>query len=364
MRALRWHGVRDVRLDQVPTPQPRPGQVLIRVERVGLCGSDLEEFREGPVSIPPERAPLILGHEIVGTVVDSHATSAEIGTRAIPDVVVGCGHCWWCQRHDEGLCPDLSVRGQTQDGGLADYMIADAATCVSVPGDLDVNIAAFAEPTAVAVRALRKSGDLAGAAVTIIGGGTVGNLIAQITLAGPASSVLVIDPVSHRRALAAATGAATAEPSMADERQHDLTDGRGADVVFECSGVPTGPTQAVQLSRRGATIVLVGFRPQTLHLPWLEVVLGERHLIGTAAHLWDVDVAAGIALLSRGTVDPRPLHTDTVGLSDAVQAFERLDTDPSTVKLLVAPTDHIPIAQCSSWPVLPPTSTRHSNGML
>lgn len=337
MRALRWHGVRDVRLQQVQVPRPGPDQVLVKVERAGLCGSDLEEFREGPVSIPSGAVPLTLGHEIVGTVVDSPAGRPAAGTRVIPDVVIGCGHCWWCQRHEEGLCPRLSVRGQTQDGGLADYMIADASTCVTVPPELDVNIAAFAEPTAVAVRAIRKIADLAGAAVTITGGGTVGNLICQALVASPASSVMVVDPVPERRALAASIGAAVADPAEAVELEAQLTDGRGADVAFECSGAQGSPAQAVRLSRRGGTVVLVGFRPQTLQLPWLDVVLGERHLVGTAAHLWDIDVAGGLALLSRGTIDPRPLHTDTIGLDDAVQAFHRLDTDPSAIKLLIAP---------------------------
>ena len=162
MQAARWYGPRDVRVEEIPVPRPDAGEVLVAVERTGLCGSDLEEYREGPTAIPADAVPLVLGHEVVGTVVESPSGNPSVGTRVVPDVVVGCGHCWWCARHQEGLCPQLLVRGQQQSGGLADFMIACAATCTPVPAGMDLDVAAFAEPTAVAVRALRKAGDLAG----------------------------------------------------------------------------------------------------------------------------------------------------------------------------------------------------------
>jgi (R,R)-butanediol dehydrogenase/meso-butanediol dehydrogenase/diacetyl reductase len=94
MAAARWYGVRDVRVDEVRTPVPLVGEVLVRVDRVGLCGSDLEEYRGGPVGIPQDAVPLILGHEVVGTVVACPGGELTIGTRVVPDVVVGCGRCW------------------------------------------------------------------------------------------------------------------------------------------------------------------------------------------------------------------------------------------------------------------------------
>ncbi|WP_433892656.1 zinc-dependent alcohol dehydrogenase [Streptomyces sp. CA-111067] len=337
MPAARWYAPRDVRTEQVPVPVPLPGQVLVAVERTGLCGSDLEEYREGPVAIPPSAVPITLGHEVVGTVVECPGGEIALGTRVVPDVVVGCGRCWWCARHEEGLCPDLLVRGQQQDGGLARFMAADAATCVRVPDDLDVEVAAFAEPAAVAVRALRKAGDLSGAVVCVQGAGTVGQLIVQAALAAPATRVVAVDPVPGRRKLAQGFGAVACAPDEAVDVVRSLSGGRGADVVLECAGVPSAPAASVAVSRRGATVVLVGFRHATLALPWLDVVLGERRLVGTAAHVWDTDVAPAVALLARGVLDPRPLHTATVPLGRAPEAFERLDTDPSALKLLVAP---------------------------
>jgi 2-desacetyl-2-hydroxyethyl bacteriochlorophyllide A dehydrogenase len=337
MPAARWYAARDVRVEDVPVPEPREGEVLVAVERVGLCGSDLEEYRDGPVAIPAAAVPITLGHEVVGTVAHCPGGEIAVGTRVIPDVVVGCGHCWWCARHEEGLCPHLLVRGQQQDGGLAGFMLADAATCVPVPGRLDPDVAVFAEPAAVAVRALRKAGDLSGAVVCVLGGGTVGQLVAQAALAAPTAHVVVADPVASRRELARAAGALACAPDEAATLVRSVSGGRGADVVLECAGVPSAPATAVEASRPGGTVVLVGFRADTLALPWLGVVLGERRLVGTAAHLWDADVAPAVALLARGVLDPRPLHTATVPLSEAPAAFARLDADPATLKLLIAP---------------------------
>jgi (R,R)-butanediol dehydrogenase / meso-butanediol dehydrogenase / diacetyl reductase len=333
MRAARWHGRRDIRIDTVPVPRPGPGEVLVRVERVGLCGSDLEEFLHGPVGIPA--APLTLGHEIVGVVAESADPQLPVGTAVVPDVVVGCGQCWWCARHEEGLCPRLSVRGQQQDGGLAEFMLADAATCIPVPVGLDLDIAAFAEPTAVAVRALRKAGDLAGAVICVYGAGTVGQLVAQVALASGCAAVVAVDPVADRRDLA--RGAIACTPDDAADAVAAVSSGRGADVVVECAGIPGAPASALRLCRRGGTVVLVGFRPEEIALPWLAVVLGERTIVGSAAHLWDVDVAAAVALLHRGVVDPRPLHTATLPLDEVPAAFERLTGDRSVLKLLIAP---------------------------
>jgi threonine dehydrogenase-like Zn-dependent dehydrogenase len=337
MTAARWYGAGDIRIESVPVPVPEVGEILVRVDRVGLCGSDLEEYRAGPVGIPAEAVPITLGHEVVGTVIECPGNELPIGTRVVPDVVVGCGTCWWCARHEEGLCPNLRVRGQQQDGGLAEYMLADAATAVVLPDGLELDVAAFAEPCSVAVRALRKAGNLAGSVVCVHGAGTIGLLAAQAALHSSARAVIAVDPVPSRRQLAADAGAVVATPDEAPDVVRRLSEGRGADVVLECAGVPTAPATAVALSRAGASIVLVGFRAGTLELPWLDVVLGERIVAGSAAHLWDVDVAAAVEMLRRGVFDPVPLLSATFTLSAAAQAFAALDRNSGLLKVLIRP---------------------------
>jgi len=156
MRAARWHARNDIRIDHVDVPEPLPDQALLRVLWCGICGSDLEEYFHGPLTVPVgtphptsgRMAPITLGHEIVAMVeraaVDGSGPPA--GTVVLPDVVVGCGCCWWCLRHEEGLCPRLSVLGQHDDGGLAEYLVARAETCVVVPDGMDPAVAALGEP--------------------------------------------------------------------------------------------------------------------------------------------------------------------------------------------------------------------------
>ncbi|MQA76900.1 MAG: alcohol dehydrogenase catalytic domain-containing protein [Streptosporangiales bacterium] len=347
MRAARWHAAGDVRVEDVPIPAPGDGEVLVRVERAGLCGTDLEEYLEGPVLIPVTRphprtggrAPIVLGHELVGTVVATTTHDGPaVGTRVVPDGVVGCGSCWWCLRHEEILCPTVDARGLQSDGGLAEYLVAEAATCVTVPATVPVDVAAFAEPVAVAVRALAKAGDLTGRGVVIVGAGVIGQLVAQVALHSGATSVLAVDPVEDRRRLASRFGAHSCPPGDGPATVAELTDGRGADVVVECSGAPGTLAGSVALSRPGGTIVLVGLRAGDEPVPLLPVVLGERRLVGTASHLWDVDIAAAVALLSRGVVATEPLLTATVPLERVVpDGFERLRTDRTTLKILVDP---------------------------
>ena len=167
----------------------------------------------------------------------------------------------------------------------------------------------------------------------------MGQLVLQVAAARGAVRTLASDIVPSRRAQAAAFGAEVATPDEAVERARELTEGRGADVVVECSGSPNVVPDAVLASRPGGTVVLVGFGPEPVSLPILPVVLGERRLIGTAAHHWDDDVATAVAELAAGRIDPRRLLSAVVPLDRAVpDGFERLRSHRDTLKILIDPT--------------------------
>jgi (R,R)-butanediol dehydrogenase/meso-butanediol dehydrogenase/diacetyl reductase len=348
MRAARWHAALDVRIDDVPTPRPGPDEVLVRIERAGICGTDVEEYLAGPVSIPVgwrhptsgRQAPLTLGHELIGTVVETGAEVAEpIHRRVVPNIVVGCGQCWWCVRHQEGLCPKVSVRGLNADGGLAEYIACDARSSVLVPERVELDVAAFAEPVAIAVRAIAKVPTLAGSVVAVVGAGVIGLLVTQLAMIGGAVTVLAVDPVRRRRELASFWGAVACEPEQAVEQIAELSGGRGADLVLECAGAPGTLASAIELSRPGATVVLVGFHAGTEPVPLLPVVLEERQLIGSSGHLWDVDIAAAVALLARQKLDVLPMLSAIVPLTEVVTGgFERLRLDRDALKILVDPS--------------------------
>lgn len=337
MTAARWHGPRDVRLERVPVPAPGPAEALVAVEYVGLCGSDVEEYVAGPVVARP---PVTLGHEIVGRVARAAADGSgpAAGTRVVVDVVTGCGTCHWCRRHDEGLCPDLVVTGQHVDGGLARYVLGRAERLVEVPAGLDARRAALAEPVSVAVRAVRKAGSVLGARVAVLGGGALGLLVAQVARAAGAGDVAVVEPDDGRRALAARWGFGALWAPAAAERAalvRDALPEPGPDVVLECSGRSGVAAEAVALCRPGGLAVLVGVQPRPEPLDVLDVVLREKRVVGTAAHLWDDDVAVAVRLLARGAVDVAPLVGAVLPLARAADAFERA-AGGRDLRLLVA----------------------------
>jgi (R,R)-butanediol dehydrogenase/meso-butanediol dehydrogenase/diacetyl reductase len=168
MLSLRWHARRDVRLDDIPPPPPPGvGEVQLRVLSCGICGTDIEEFRNGPLFIPVEQpnastgrqAPLVLGHEFSGEVValGPGVTRFSVGQRVAADTLIWCGRCFWCLRHQVNLCERLAALGLMADGGLAELCNAPEATCLPVPTGVSDEATAMAETLAVGVRALRRA---------------------------------------------------------------------------------------------------------------------------------------------------------------------------------------------------------------
>lgn len=338
MWAARWKAPRTIALERLPMPQPRDDEALIRVTYTGLCGSDLEEYVEGPVVI---RGEVTLGHEIIGRVERParDGSGPPVGTRVVVDVVTGCGRCHWCFHHDEGLCPDLVVTGQHIDGGLAEYVVGRASRLIPIPDHVSDLDAVLAEPLSVAVRALRKVGPLLGRGVLVIGGGTVGMLVAQVARAGGAGRVAVVEPVDERRALIESWGITSVWASSASERR-DLVDRlfpeRGADIVAECSGRPGMSKEAVERTGRGGTTILLGVVPDGEEMNLLDVVLAEKTVRGSAAHMWDDDVAAAVDLIASGAVSLGGMVTHEESLHDAPRAFQTLlDSPREVVKMVV-----------------------------
>lgn len=338
MRVARWTGPGTIRVEDAPLPVPRADEALVRVAWTGLCGSDLEEFRHGPVVALPG---VVLGHEIVGTVsrAADDGSGPAVGARVVVDVVTGCGRCFWCERHEEGLCPDLVVTGQHVDGGLAEYVVGRASRLIVVPDALPLRHAALAEPAAVAVRAGRKLGAMQGRGAVVVGGGTVGLLVAQVLRQAGADRVTVVEPSPERRRIAASLGLdAVWEPDAASRARTvaERFPQRGADVVVECSGAGGAAREAVRLVRPGGTAVLLGVPAAEEPFDGLDLVVREKTVVGSAAHMWDDDVAVAVGLLAAGEIEVAPLISRLVALEEAPRAFELLaGAEAGIVKILV-----------------------------
>ncbi|CAH0137070.1 zinc-binding dehydrogenase [Microbacterium sp. Bi128] len=336
MRAARWYGPGTVEVEDRPVPELSDGEALVDVEYVGLCGSDLEEWLHGPVVAQP---PVVLGHEIAGrvSVAARDGSGPPVGTPVVVDVVTGCGTCFHCRHHEEGRCRRLVVTGQHVDGGLATRVRALAYRLVPVPDGVSLREAVLAEPLAVAVRALRRSGMAPGSSVVIVGGGPVGILTARMARAAGAGEVVVIEPRTDRHSYIRTSGAAPVwmdDPAALRAAVVGATDRDGADLVIESAGRPHTPALAAALARPGGTVVLLGVTAQAEPIDVLDVVLSEKTILGSAAHMWDDDVKVAVDLIANRQVAVADLITHEVELDDIARGFAALSGD-SVVKMLV-----------------------------
>ena len=338
MLALRWHGRKDVRLDEIEEPPPPgPGEVRLRPLWCGICGTDVEEYRGGPHFIPSgephpltgRSAPITLGHEFSGEVVDvgPRVERFRPGDRVAADTLIFCGECYWCRRHQVTLCERLAALGLMADGGLAGLCNAPERTLLPIPEGVSDEAGALAETLAVAVRALRRGRLAVGESVAVVGAGAVGLMALQAALASGASKVSVVEPLSERRRLAASLGA--------DEVYAPEEAVLAADIVVECSGNAGAVRTAMDAARKGGRVVLLGIygRPGTLE--FLEVVGAEKEIIGSLSHVYDEDFAAAVSLLGRGVVRAEPLISDRVPLSRSL--------DDGILALMREPEEHLKI---------------------
>jgi (R,R)-butanediol dehydrogenase/meso-butanediol dehydrogenase/diacetyl reductase len=227
------------------------------------------------------------------------------------DTIVSCGTCYWCQRGEVTRCPALGALGLHGDGGLAELCNAPARICLPVPDTVADDEAALAEPLAVAVRALRRGGLRSGERVAVVGAGAVGLMAVQAAAAFGADGVAVVEPLPERRALAIRLGADRAVPP-------DEAGTLEADVAVECAGTVSAIHAALQALRSGGRAVLLGIVTQSALIAPMDLVRGEKSLIGSLSHVWDQDFREALQLLGRGAVQAAPLITDRIPLSAAV----------------------------------------------
>ncbi|GAA3204322.1 alcohol dehydrogenase catalytic domain-containing protein [Actinocorallia longicatena] len=334
MRALRWHGPRDLRLEEVPEPPPpAPGEALVEVSYCGVCGTDLHEYTDGPHMIRPgphpltgQRPPFALGHEISGTVraLGSPVPGVEVGDRVAVDPCWRCGECRWCLRGEYHICPKGGSVGLASAGGLAELVLVPAAGLVRLPDGLPDDLAALAEPLSVGLHAVRRGGVGAGDDVLVLGAGPIGVAAILAARSAGAARVFVSEPSAERRERVADLVTEAYDPKGADVRREVfLRTGRvGPDVVIEATGVPELAVEAVSTARRGGRIVLAGIgdRPATLDLTALTFY--ERSLVGSLGY--NHDVARVVALLAEGVLDPARMITGRLPLEAGPELFADL----------------------------------------
>lgn len=325
MLAFRLHGAGDLRAVNLPRPEPGPGEVLVAVRRAGICGSDIHYFTHGRVGRFVPQRPFVLGHELAGEVaaLGPGVSGPAPGTRVAVDPSRPCGVCRQCRVGRSNLCPDMRFLGSAScvphlDGGFAQAVVVPAAACHPLPDHLNWAEAALIEPLSVAWHALGRAGPVAGRAVLVTGGGTIGQLTARLARAAGAAPVVVTDPDSFARQTALALGAdAALDPGAGEDLRRLAPD--GFDVALEASGAVPALAQALALVARGATVVQIGTLPAQVTLPLNDVMARELTLAGSfrfAAAFGPV-----LRLLELGRIDVAPVVSRVLPLAQMPQAM-------------------------------------------
>lgn len=340
MRAAVYRGPGALRVEQVPEPaDPGRGDVVVAVRRAAICGTDSSEWAHGPLLAVP---PVVLGHEFTGVVeaTGPDVTSVSVGDRVVCGSGISCGECEWCRAGRTNLCARYRTIGLHVDGGLAEYVAAPARICLPVPDAVSDDAAAIAQPLAVALHAVRRSGVRRGQSCAVIGVGGIGAFIVAAALAAGASPLVALDVDEARLRTAQRLGASVvidARRRAIDEAIHEALGLEGADVVIESSGVPAAPAAAIAAAKRGGRVLIVGLQSEPRALDLLSMAVREVELSTTLAHVCDVDLPEALALLAGS--DLADTVTDRViALDDLVEAGIRpLAAGTAAGKIVVAP---------------------------
>jgi L-iditol 2-dehydrogenase len=328
MRAVQLRAVGDIAEVEVADPQPKAGEVLVRVLAAGICGTDRHLFKGEFPCVPP----VTPGHEFCGAVVAvGEGVALPIGTRIACDPNIACGTCDPCLRGRVNLCVRNVAIGIHRDGGFAEYATLPAHRALPV-GDLDPEIAAFAEPLACTLHGLDIGATVPGERVVVLGGGVIGLLAVQLARNAGAKVVLVTRQAEKRRlaeALGATATAATLDEALAIEAD-------GADLVLECAGVAETMEMAPRLTRPGGRIVVLGVLPQgeRVRIEPFDLLFREIQLLHSFLNPFTQTRA--IRMLQLGQVEVSPLISQRVGLTEAPAAIARA-ARPGEVKVLVLP---------------------------
>jgi L-iditol 2-dehydrogenase len=349
MRVARLYGPRDVRVEEAAEPgEPGPGEALIRVTAMGICGSDLHYYREGALGGVSPTGPFILGHEFaacVEAVGPSEAAQAgqpvtASGPGTTPSAITpgmrvavepgrNCGRCESCQMGHPNLCPAVQFCATPPvEGCLRERMLYPTRFLFPLPPGIGDAEGAALEPLGIALHAVRLGKLSPGQTVAILGGGCIGLLLTQLCRAAGASQILVTEPVPHRREAAVRFGATDVlDPGRSNVGAaiRERTGGRGVDVALEAAGAPRTPAESVEAVKHGGRVVLVGI-PADDRLELSHAAGRRKGVTLQFSRRMKHTYPTAIALVESGRIDLRGYVTHRFPLAEAATAFDVADT--------------------------------------
>jgi L-iditol 2-dehydrogenase len=314
-----------IEIHEIEAPAPGQGEVLLRIQRIGVCGSDVHVYHG---KHPYTSYPVVQGHEYSATVeaVGPGVTGLQPGdlVTSMPQIV--CGECAPCKRGDYHICDRLKVEGFQAPGCAQELWVTQADKIIALPAGFSIEAGAMAEPVSVAVHAVGRAGDVDGKRVVVLGAGPIGNLVAQVARAGGAK-VLVTDLSDHRLEIARQCGlenvANLARESLADAAAR-VFGADGFNVAFECVGVEPTITAAVANIEKGGTLVVVGVFGEKPRVDLGLVQDRELNLHGTLMYK-RADYVRAVELIQSGQVQVGPLMSKHFAMKDYLAAYQFID---------------------------------------
>lgn len=352
MKAALWYGIKDVRLENIEEPKVTKGNVKIKVKWCGICGSDLHEYLGGPIFIPTDKphpiskevAPVVLGHEFSGEIVEvgEGVTNLNIGDRVAVEPIVACGTCPACQEGKYNLCSSLGFHGLCGGGGgFAEYTVFPAKFVHKIPDGLSFEKAALIEPIAVAIHSLRVGKFMTGQSAIVLGAGPIGLATIEALKAAGASLVIVMQRKSVRQEYALRAGADIVidptEVNVAEEVKR-LTGGIGADISFETTGAKIGFDTGIESIKYNGTMVVTSIWEEEISINPNTFIFSEKTIVGTIAYR--NEFPATMAQMNDGRIKVDGYITKKISLDDIVEKGFGTLTGPEKkkhVKILVTP---------------------------
>ena len=339
MKAALTYGPFDTRVEDVPEPVPGPGEIKVKIAYCGICGTDPDIY-DGSFGLLKApwwpKPPFTTGHEASGIIAElgpSLVGTWEVGQRVAMNFRTYCGKCYYCRSMREHQCEHLT----SYEAGFSEYAIYGEAAVYPLPDDVSLERGAMLEPVTIATHAVDQGDICPGKTVAICGGGTIGLLVMQIAMRAGAARVLVSDPMPEKREMAKKFGADWTIDPLAEDLEaaaKRLTDGRGFDTVFECSGKLTAVKQSIGLADKCGTVVWAGIYPEEAEVAVTPFYLFANELTVRSTTLAPYVFPRALKLLSKLDLDP--MISEIVPLEGIAGALAGRKQS-TAIKILVKP---------------------------
>lgn len=332
MKTAVMKAIGKIELEEREIPQPKEGEVLIKIGYVGICGSDVHYFETGAIGDFVVKPPFVLGHEAAGTVValGEGVDSLKIGDRVAMEPGKTCGHCEFCRTGRYNLCPDVQFFATPPyDGVFQEYVAYDASMCFRLPDNVSLMEGALIEPLAVGFHAANQGGAHIGQKAVVFGSGCIGLMCLLALKAEGVTEVYVVDVIDKRLEKAMELGAADVINSSkedAEERIMELAGGYGVDLAIDTAGADVTINQGIRMVKPGGTIVCVGYSRSGKVTLDMSVALNKEITFRTVfryRHIYPMAIAA----VSSGLINLRNVVTDTFTLDEIQEAMMKSVND-------------------------------------